>query len=153
MQCLFYGIAKGTGNFPCFLFRVTFDSIYHHHLTAFKVEKQKKTWPQTAMITASHAYLVTRSKNIKNGMFSVATPYFSTKGTAQNDCPSMAANVQSERSEATMPKQKTRQWGVNFKNNNNKKILVFSGAVKDGSDTKLVWGKYRGDTFETCFSQ
>lgn len=31
------------------------------------------------MITASHAYLVTRSKNIKDGMFSVATPFFSKK--------------------------------------------------------------------------
>lgn len=65
------------------------------------------------MITASHAYLVTRSKNIKNGMFSVATPYFSTKAQRKNDCPSMAANVQSETSEATM--QKKRQWAVNFK--------------------------------------
>lgn len=39
----------------------------------------KKPWARTAMTTASHAYLVTRSKTIKNGMFSVATPYFSKK--------------------------------------------------------------------------
>ncbi len=32
-------------------------------------------------ITASHAYLVTSSKNIKNGMFSVAAPYFA-RGTS-----------------------------------------------------------------------
>lgn len=41
---------------------------------------------KTAMITASHAYLVTRSKNVKNGMFSVATPYFS-KGETANGFP------------------------------------------------------------------
>lgn len=34
-----------------------------------------------AAITASHVYLVTRSKNIKNGMFSVAAPYFA-RGTS-----------------------------------------------------------------------
>lgn len=39
-------------------------------------------------------------------------PILLHKGTVQNDCPSMAANVQSERSEATM--QKKRQWAVNF---------------------------------------
>lgn len=50
---------------------------------------------KTAMITASHAYLVTRSKNVKNGMFSVATPYFS-EGETANGFPSVAAIFQSD---------------------------------------------------------
>lgn len=64
----------------------------------------------------------------------------------------MAASVQSERSEATMQKKTANELWIS-KKKKEKKILVFIGAVKDGSDTKLVWGKYRGDTFETCFSQ
>lgn len=150
MQCLFDCIAKGTGNFPCFLFRVTFDSIYHHHLTAFKLEKQKNMSTNCDDHCISCVSGDKEQKYKKWHVFS-GNPILLHKGTVQNDCPSMAANVQSETSEATM--QKKRQWAGNFKKRKRKKILVFIGAVKDGSDTKLVWGKYRGDTFETCFSQ
>lgn len=67
------------GNFSLLcLFRVTLIQFISFCLS-LHLENKKKTWAQTAMITASHAYLVTRSKNIKNGMFSVATPYFSKK--------------------------------------------------------------------------
>lgn len=82
------------------------------------------------MITASHAYLVTRSKNIKNGMFSVATPYFSKKA----QCKRLSLDG------CHLPISKVRGYHAKrpMKNNKKRNFLVFSGAVKDGSDTKLV---------------
>lgn len=149
MQCLFDCITKGTGNFPCFVcseWLLTPFIILIWLLLNLENKKNMSTNCDDHCISC-----VSGDKEQKYKKWHVfsGNPILLHKGTAQTACPSMAANVQSQRSKATMQKD---QWAVNFLKRK-KKFLVFSGAVKDGSDTKLVWGKYRGDTFETCFSQ
>lgn len=152
MQCLFNCIAKGTGNFPCFQsseWLLTQFIIFIWLLLNLENKKNMSTNCDDHCISC-----VSGDKEQKYKKWHVfsGNPILLHKGTAQTDCPSMAANVQSERSKATMQKNNANELWI-FLKREKKKILVFSGAVKDGSDTKLVWGKYRGDTFETCFSQ
>lgn len=133
MQCLtiwLYYYRHGQF-FPALSVQSDLNSI--HLFLSLHLENKRKHEHKLQMITASHAYLVTRSKNIKNGMFSVATPYFSKKGQwkwlSLYGCHLPIRKVSGYHA-------KKRQWSVRFILKWN--FLVFSGAVKDGSDTKSI---------------
>lgn len=107
MQCLFDCIAKVTGNFSLLSVHSDSDSIYHNHLSAFQVEKQKNMSTNCDDHCISCVSGDKEQKYKKWHVFS-GNPILLHKGTVQKkktDCPSMAASVQSERSEATMQKK------------------------------------------------
>lgn len=62
-------------------------------------------------------------------------PHTSPKRHSANDCPSMAAIFSNQQGQRLPCKKANEPWNKSKRKRN---FLVFSGAVKDGSDTKLV---------------
>lgn len=154
MQCLFDCIAKRHRQFSLLSVHSDLDSIYHNHLSAFQVEKQKNMSTNCDDHCISCVSGDKEQKYKKWHVFS-GNPILLHKGTVRkkkrlslNGCQCPIRKVRGYHAKKKTPMSCEFQ-----KRKRKKKILVFIGAVKDGSDTKLVWGKYRGDTFETCFSQ
>lgn len=131
---------------------------YESGITSLKllfyfIEKQKganRSLQRTAMITASHAYLVTRSKNIKKKkkwhVFSGSPVRLQRKSVKATLTPLI-------KSIAGQPCRSNHLGGqITMLCSRNKKERM-AGAVKDESNFKLVRAQYRDDTSETCFSQ
>lgn len=143
---------KGTGKFsPASSVRewLWFNSAHSEPALRQHNNRKKNMGTNLQMITASHAYLVTRSKNIKNGMFSVATPYFSKKGQCKGlslngcDCPIMQSLQLPCKMKANW------SWSLSFRF----RFPCLLWGCQGWEWHQIGSGKYRGGTFETCLSQ
>lgn len=143
--------------FSFWFFKIIFDLWKWHYflkiIVFYFIEKQKganRSLQRTAMITASHAYLVTRSKNIKKKkkwhVFSGSPIRLQRKSVKATLTPLI-------KSIAGQPCRSNHLGGqITMLCSRNKKERM-AGAVKDESNFKLVRAQYRDDTSETCFSQ